>query len=184
MVRVGGIKSMKVNTRVIVATNRNLEEMVEKGSFRSDLYFRLSVVPLRIPSLAERKEEIVPLIDFFLARFNREYKVDKKISRAVKNSLLSYSFPGNIRELEHLAKRLVAMTEDDDIKVHHLPERFLQPADDPGVSTAREPTAMEEIRDLELQKIQDAVNKYGSQLKAATALGLSQSTVSRKLKRA
>ncbi len=184
MVRVGGIKSMKVNTRVIVATNRNLEEMVEKGSFRSDLYFRLSVVPLRIPSLAERKEEIVPLIDFFLARFNREYKVDKKISRAVKNTLLSYSFPGNIRELENLVKRLVAMTEDDDIKVHHLPERFLQPADDPGVSTAREPTAMEEIRDLELQKIQDAVNKYGSQLKAATALGLSQSTVSRKLKRA
>ena len=185
MVRVGGVKSMKVNTRVIAATNRNLEEMVENGSFRSDLYFRLSVVPLRIPPLVERKEEIGPLVDFFLSRFNREYKVEKTISRAVKNSLLSYTFPGNIRELENLVKRLVTMTEDEDIKVHHLPERFLRAADNRGVVPAdREITGLEDIRDLELQKIQDAVNKYGSQLKAANAMGLSQSTVSRKLKRA
>ena len=184
MVRVGGLKSLKVNARVIAATNRNLEEMVEKGSFRSDLYFRLNVVPLRIPPLTERKEEIGPLVDFFLARFNREYKVSKTISRAVKNSLLSYAFPGNIRELENLVKRLVTMTEDEDIKIHHLPERLLQATDNSGVSNDREADGMAEVRDLELQKIQDAVKKYGSQLKAATALGLSQSTVSRKLKRA
>jgi PAS domain S-box-containing protein len=184
VVRVGGLKSIKVNTRVIAATNRNLEEMVEKGSFRSDLYFRLNVVPLRIPSLAERKEEIGPLIDFFLARFNREYKVSKTISRAVKNSLLSYTFPGNIRELENLVKRLVTMTEDEDIKIHHLPERLLKAAANSSVPADREAGGMEDVRDLELQKIQEAVNKYGSQHKAATALGLSQSTVSRKLKRA
>lgn len=182
MVRVGGLKSMKVNTRVIVATNRNLEEMVENGTFRSDLYFRLSVVPLRIPPLCQRKEEIGSLIDFFLSRFNREYKLKKTIAKGVKNSLLSYNFPGNIRELENLIKRLVTMTEGKDIRVHHLPKRFLQDTDDPGGAEDRGITGMEDIRDLELQKIQDAVNKYGSQLKAAAALGLSQSTISRKLK--
>ena len=90
MLRVGGLKSMKVNTRVITATNRNLEEMVANGTFRSDLYYRLNVVPIRIPFLAKRRAEV------------------------------AYSFPGNIRELENMTKRLVTMVEDEGVTVRHL----------------------------------------------------------------
>lgn len=183
MVRVGGLKSIKVNTRIIAATNRDLEEMVAKGSFRSDLYFRLNVVPLRIPSLSERKEEVGPLVDFFLARFNREYKVTKTISRGVKNFLQSYTFPGNIRELENLMKRLVAMTAEEDIKVHHLPHHVRQIGAEGDTMSDQKAGRLDGVRDLEQQIIHDAVKKYGSQQKAAAALGLSQSTISRRLKR-
>ena len=229
LVRVGGLKSIKINTRVIAATNRNLEEMVAKGSFRSDLFFRLNVVPIRIPSLSERKEEIKPLIDFFLERFNREFKVRKTMTRAFKNALQSYDFSGNIRELENLIKQLVTMTEDDNIKVHHLPERFrptttrqlVQSQDlgsgckerdleglikrlvtifeDYSINVHHQPEKFSStmdsqpvckegletelgVRDMELQMIQQAVSRHGSQRKAAEVLGISQSTVSRKLK--
>ncbi|MFT5728973.1 MAG: PAS domain S-box-containing protein [Desulforhopalus sp.] len=182
MVRVGGIKSLKVNTRVITATNRNLEEMVADGTFRSDLYYRLNVVPIRIPSLAKRREEVGPLIDFFLARFNREYSVGKTISRGVRNSLLSYNFPGNIRELENLLKRLVAMVEDEEITVHHLPEHLQQEAEPHTTYGKNEERGLAEVRNLELQMIQDAIAEHGSQRKAAAALGLSQSTISRKMR--
>ena len=183
MVRVGGIKSMKINTRVIAATNRNLEEMVENGTFRSDLYYRLNVVPLRIPSLAERKEEVSPLIDFFLKRYNKEYHVDRTLSRAARNTLQAYPFPGNIRELENLIKRLVAMTEGPEITVRHLPEQLRNAVpesewDSPEVSADYQ----DEVRRFEVKMIEEAVKRYGSQRKAAKELGLSQSTLSRKLK--
>lgn len=182
MVRVGGIKSMKVDTRVITATNRNLEEMVANKTFRSDLYYRLNVVPIRIPSLAKRREEIGPLIDFFLARFNREYNVEKSISRGVRNCLLAYSFPGNIRELENLMKRLVTMVEDEEITVHHLPGHLQQEAGLQADYGKNEERGLAEVRNLEQQMIQDAITEHGSQRKAAAALGISQSTISRKLK--
>ena len=182
MVRVGGLKSMKVNTRVITATNRNLEEMVENGTFRSDLYYRLNVVPIRIPSLAKRREEVGPLIDFFLARFNREYRAKKTISRGVRNCLLTYSFPGNIRELENLLKRLVTMVEEEEITVHHLPQHLQQEVELQTAYTTKDESGLAEVRNLELQMIQDAIAEHGSQRKAAAALGLSQSTISRKVK--
>ena len=181
MVRVGGLKSMKVNTRVITATNRNLEEMVENGTFRSDLYYRLNVVPIKIPALAKRREEVGPLIDFFLTRFNREYRVEKSISRGVRNSLLAYSFPGNIRELENLLKRLVTMVEEDEITVHHLPKHLQQETESKTNYGKNEGKGLVELRNLELQMIQDAIAEHGSQRKAAAALGLSQSTISRKI---
>ena len=191
LVRVGGVKSLKVNTRVIAATNRNLEEMVDNGSFRRDLYFRLNVVSLQIPPLAQRNEEIVPLLNFFLQRFNREYNVEKTISRAAKNHLLAYEFPGNIRELENLVKRLVTMTEDEEITVHHLPGHILREAqqtipaaEKEHITQDAEPeTDLDDLKSMELQMIREAVEKYGSQHKAARALGLSQSTISRKLKK-
>lgn len=182
MVRVGGIKSMKVNTRIIAATNRNLEEMVANGTFRSDLYYRLNVVPIRIPPLASRQEEIGPLIDLFLARFNREYKVEKTISRGVRNHLLAYSFPGNIRELENLLKRLVTMVEGDEIAIHHLPEHLKCDSEGKCSQVRGDETGIIEVKKLEMQVICDAITKYGSQRKAAAALGLSQSTISRKMK--
>lgn len=182
IVRVGGLKSMKINTRVIAATNRNLEEMVEKGTFRSDLYYRLNVVSLHVPKLIDRKEEISPLIDFFLRRFNKEYQVQKALSRAARNSLLACAFPGNIRELENLIRRLVAMTEDDDIKVHHLPEKYQQLTKNDWQNDDEKRVQLSKVKDLERKIIIDAIDTFGSQRKAAKELGLSQSTLSRKLK--
>ncbi len=183
VVRVGGLKSMKINTRVIAATNRNLEEMVARGTFRRDLYYRLNVVPLRIPSLAERKEEISPLIDFFLKRYTKEYKLNKEISRAARNTLLAYDFPGNIRELENLIKRLVAMTEEEEIQVRHLPDSIRRAVPEQAWDNPEVPGEyQDEVKRFEVRMIEKAVQKYGSQRKAAKELGLSQSTLSRKLK--
>jgi transcriptional regulator with PAS, ATPase and Fis domain len=101
----------------------------------------------------------------------------------VKNTLFVYDFPGNIRELESLIKRLVAMTEEEVIKVHYLPDNFLSGMDKQAVTFEGDTGGLEEVKEMERQMVQEAVEKYGSQHKAALALGLSQSTVSRKLKR-
>lgn len=182
IVRVGGVKTIEINTRVIAATNRNLEQMVENGDFRSDLYYRLNVVSLHIPSLRERREEVSPLITYFLDRFNKDFRVNKTLSRAARNSLLIYSFPGNIRELENLIRRLVAMTEEDVIKVCHLPECYQKTDAGESVSpTGSAKGRLEDVRVFERQILEEAIRKHGSQRKAARALGISQSTISKKL---
>ncbi len=184
VVRVGGIKSIKLNTRVIAATNRDLEEMVERGTFRTDLYYRLNVVPLHIPTLTKRREEIKPLIDFFLVRYNNKYGTAKIVSKAAKNVLENYEFPGNIRELENLMKRLITMTESDVINARQVAsslklDRSRVQRDRHGKSSP-----LKDVKNMELQKIREAVDRYGSQYKASKFLGISQSTISRKLKQA
>ena len=181
LMRVGGIRSIKINTRIIAATNRNLEQMVEEKLFRSDLYFRLNVVPLEIPSLTERKEEIVPLATFFLNQLNKKFKTCKLISKPAQNLISEYHFPGNIRELENLMKRLVTMTEGDVIETEHLPPIFLQTNISSSASIGKE-NSKETINAFELKIINKVIKKYGSQRKAAKVLGISQSTLSRKLK--
>lgn len=183
LVRVGGIKSIKINTRIIAATNRNLEEMVAKGTFRRDLYYRLSVVSLKIPPLAGRKEEIVPLVDFFLGRFNKDYSAKKTVTQSVKLILQNYSFPGNIRELENLMRNLVAMTEEEIIQTYHLPSRIKGSDLDQIVSVPPSQYDLKNLKDLEIETIKKAVQKHGSQSRAAKALGMAQSTISRKLKK-
>lgn len=182
IVKVGGLKSIKLNTRVIAATNRDLEEMVESGTFRSDLYYRLNVVPLHIPPLARRKEEIKPLIDFFLARCNKKYGTAKTVSKTAKNLLEDYQFPGNIRELENLMKRLITMTESDVITAQEVSVNLKLPGTHVERNWPDTPGPLEEVREIELRRIRETVEKYGSQYKAAKALGISQSTISRKLK--
>ncbi|MBT7260304.1 MAG: sigma 54-interacting transcriptional regulator [Desulfobacula sp.] len=181
LMRVGGIKSIKINTRIIAATNRNLEQMVEEKLFRSDLYFRLNVVPLEIPALEERKEEIVPLATFFLNQLNKKFKTCKLLSKSAQNLICEYHFPGNIRELENLMKRLVTMTEGDVIEAEHLPSIFLQTNVSSSVSIGKE-NYKETINAFELKIINKVIKKYGSQRKAAKVLGISQSTLSRKMK--
>ena len=181
LMRVGGVKSIKINTRIIAATNRNLEQMVEEKLFRSDLYFRLNVVPLEIPALTERKEEIVPLATFFLNQLNKKFKTSKLLSKPAQNLICEYNFPGNIRELENLIKRLVTMTEGDVIETEHLPSIFSQTNVSSSVSIKKE-NYKETIKAFELKIINKVIKKYGSQRKAAKVLGISQSTLSRKLK--
>lgn len=183
LIRVGGTRPIKINTRVIVATNQDLEQMVEEGRFRQDLYFRLNVVPITIPALSERPEDIVPLAQSFISRFNQEFGTRKQISQAVCQVLSQYHFPGNVRELENLVRRLVTMTENDTIDLGDLPP-MPQGPDGPVLDLASDgPGYQDEVAAFEYQRLSKAVAQYGSQRKAAKALGISQSTLSRKLRK-
>jgi transcriptional regulator with PAS, ATPase and Fis domain len=183
MIRVGGVRPVKIKTRILSASNRDLEEMIQNGHFREDLYFRLNVVPIKIPPLRERKEDIIPLAIRFFKHFGNEFNHPKTISKSVLQVLCEYDFPGNVRELENLVKRLVTMTEENYIRVKHLPETLQNlHADDVGVVPNHQESYQQAIAGFERKIIQDAVCKYGSQRQAAKALGLNQSTLSRKLK--
>ena len=112
----------KVNVRIIAATNRNLEELVKEGKFREDLYYRLNVVPIFVPPLRERKEDIRPLVDFFLEKFNKKYGKNVSISKGVMVIFEEYDWPGNVRELENLLERLVITSSDLVITPDDLPD--------------------------------------------------------------
>lgn len=183
LIRVGGTKPIKINTKIIAATNQNLDEMVSEGRFRRDLYFRLNVVPIHIPSLSRRPEDIVPLAQSFLDRFNQAFNTRKKLSQSVCQVLFQYDFPGNVRELENLIKRLVTMTKADLIDLGHLPPDLLKEDITNLHQKEKSLTYQEEMAALEQKLLAQAVEKHGSQHKAARYLGISQSTLSRKLKR-
>jgi len=119
--RVGGTKPIKVDVRIICATNRNLEEMVEKGEFREDLYYRINVVPIFLPPLRERKEDIPLLVQHFLAKYGAS---DKRIAPEAMELLMKYSWPGNVRELENVIERAVVLSEGDTIPPEVLPDRL------------------------------------------------------------
>lgn len=123
--RVGDHHTVKVDVRVIAATNLDLEEEVRKGTFREDLYYRLNVVTINLPPLRSRREDIPRLIDFFLDRYNRENGRNLcKISREVLNTLLRYPWPGNVRELENIVERLVVLAPRDEITLEDLPSHL------------------------------------------------------------
>lgn len=109
--KVGGTKNISIDTRIIAATNKDLYDMVEEGTFRRDLYYRLKVIPIKIPPLRERKVDIVPLVSFFLKKFNDQYNYDKIISSKALKLLINYNWPGNIRELQNEIERLVVTSE-------------------------------------------------------------------------
>jgi transcriptional regulator with PAS, ATPase and Fis domain/NAD-dependent dihydropyrimidine dehydrogenase PreA subunit len=122
LTRVGGIQPIEVDIRIIAATNRDLAKMVERGEFRADLFYRLNVVPIVIPPLRSRRDDIIPLIYHFLAKHNNTHRYNKTISRETREVLTQYSWPGNVRELENLIERLVVTVEGDEIGVEDLPQ--------------------------------------------------------------
>jgi len=124
--RVGGSKTIKVNVRLIAATNRNLEEMVKNGEFREDLYYRLNVIPIDLPPLRERGEDIRLLVNFFVERSMKNHKKKIIITEEAMNKLMSYPWPGNIRELENTVERIVLMGSDDGISAEEM--QLLLPA--------------------------------------------------------
>ena len=119
----GSNKNLKFNVKVVVATNQNLEDQIVTGSFRKDLYYRIAVIPIQIPPLRERPEDIPLLINYFLKKYcNENHKPLLKISQRVIHRLLNYSWPGNVRELEHLIERVVLICDSDTISEVYLPE--------------------------------------------------------------
>ena len=171
--RVGGTKTVRVNVRVLAATNRDLMQMVKEGKFREDLYYRLHVFPIYVPPLRKRKADIVQLADSFLEKYSRSAgKGVRRLSSAVIDMLMSYHWPGNVRELENCMERAVLVTEGDVIYPHHLPPT-LQTAEATGspVSGDLEGLVSAYERDL----IADALKSTrGNIAAAARALGTTQ----------
>ncbi len=122
--RIGGIKPVKVDIRVIAATNKNLEQEVKEGRFREDLYWRLNVVPIGIPPLRERKEDIPILCNFFINKYASSFGYKIELSAEVIETFLNYHWPGNVRELENLIERLYVLNEGGKISVDDLPEKI------------------------------------------------------------
>ncbi|HMK65426.1 MAG TPA: sigma 54-interacting transcriptional regulator, partial [Thermodesulfobacteriota bacterium] len=182
IIRLGGTKSKQIDFRLIAATNRDLEAMIASGHFRKDLYFRLTTLPLAIPALRDRREDIVPLVNHFLKKFNKSTKSKKILSQEVYTALGEYSFPGNVRELMNIVEQLVVMSEQSTIVREDLPQA-LQGGSTP-FTLSRSPTNLKQIKsELEKKMIAEAMRKYKTMVKAAQALGIDQSTLSRKIAR-
>ncbi|WP_163969652.1 sigma-54 interaction domain-containing protein [Oceanobacillus halotolerans] len=178
VLRVGGSKPININTRVIVATNRNLSEMVREGSFREDLYYRLNVVPITIPPLRKRTDDIPILIKHFIKVVNKKYNISKHFSSDVMKSLINYSWPGNVRELKNIVERLIVTTESATIKVEDLPEHIHKAS-----VTIKGNSLKEILESTEKEIIKSTLKQYKSTYKAAASLGISQSTMSRKARK-
>ena len=171
--RVGSNTTIKVDVRILAATNRDLPDMVAKGTFREDLYYRLNVFPITIPPLKERGNDIVTLADHFVARFAKEQDVDvPRIATPALNLLLSYNWPGNVRELENTMERAVLLAEDGVIHSYNLPT-YLQP---PALGEISAQGGLEaRLSQIEYEMIIEALTMHqGNVSEAATHLGLSR----------
>ncbi|MBU1209026.1 MAG: sigma-54 dependent transcriptional regulator [Proteobacteria bacterium] len=184
--RLGSNQTIKSDVRVIAATNRNLEEAIQKGTFREDLYYRLNVVTISLPPLRERKEDIAPLVEHFLKKYNRENKKNAtSLSKEVRDLLMNYHYPGNVRELENIMERAVVLCRGETLTVQDLPLNLRETKVEAALEHAREsrnlPAALEEI---ERQMIANALEKSsGVQTKAAAELGISERVLRYKMKK-
>lgn len=179
--RVGGTRPSRVNARIIAATNRSLEDMVAKGQFREDLFYRLRVICIDIPPLRDRKDDILLLASHFLRKIGRETGCEKKLDRRAEQLFLKYSWPGNARELQSVIQSLVTLCERDKITPSDLPSYMREER------RAGAPTAAlglnEAMAALEREMISQALAETGSTYKAARKLRVSQSSVVRKAKK-
>ena len=179
---VGGEKSIPIDVRVIAASNIPLETLVEAGQFRSDLYYRLNVIRIQAPTLRERKEDIVPLLNHFLTVVNQKYHTQKTIFSDTIDAFENYPWPGNVRELENVLENLVITTPGDEIRRENLPKKFWSENGEPAAVGMREILPLKvTVERVELAAIQHAIDQCGSVRKAAAALGVDPSTIVRKM---
>jgi len=186
VMRVGSTKPMKLDVRIIAATNRDLEERVRLGEFREDLFYRLNVIPIIVPPLRERKEDIPPLIEHFLRKFNAKYRLNKEIPHAVIDRLVTYHWPGNVRELQNIVERVVVLSREDEVGLEALPLQLNAACEEVRqlhADVSEEMPLKEALFELEKKLVLRALQKYGTTRKAADALGVDQSTVVRKVQR-
>ena len=201
--RVGDYAAIPVNTRIITATNKNLPKMVKEGTFREDLYYRLNVVTISIPPLRERRDDIRPLIFFYLNRYNHMYNMTKMISKEAMMVLQSYQWPGNIRELKNMVERMVVTSDNDTIGTADLSFFGEWDGDDDIPDTATGDAAgnaagreagdavsvsinklmplAEAVEYMERQLLEKAKAELRTSRKIAKELEVSRATISRKL---
>lgn len=176
---VGATEFKQVDIRIIAATHRNLEEMITRGEFREDLFYRINVVDLELPPLRQRRSEILPLIQQYQKYFNDKYQLNKHFSPEVIELLTQQEWPGNIRQLVNVIERLIVSTVQDEIQSHNLPENF-RPAV-PQSDTVL--TLKDRVLNYERNLIVEALSMYGSTRATADALGVEQSTLVKKIAR-
>lgn len=174
--RVGGTEVIKSDVRIIAATNRDLEEMVQKGEFREDLLYRLKVIPINLPPLRERKEDIEPLVNYFIVKFCKETNKNKiKIEKDTLDLLEGYDYPGNIRELENLIERLIILSNDCLIKASSLPKEVVKGAYASKNDIFILPEEGINMEELEISLVKQALGRAnGNQTQAAKLLGMSR----------
>ncbi len=199
--RIGSSMEKYVDFKLISATNQNLKQLIEEGKFRADLYYRINVIPLNVPPLRERKEDIIPLCSYYLKYFANKYNIERILSEQALNRLVQYEWPGNIRELKNLIERLVITSSDDVLVINEIPMSFFDSEattinaasnnksnffDMPANSLYKynyddQDFSHKKYMDLcEKELLRDVLQKYGSTRKAAKVLKLNQSNVVRK----
>lgn len=187
--RVGGTKLIHSDFRLISASNRNLRQAVERGTFREDLFYRINVINLEIPPLRNRQEDLIHLIARFMEQFNDRYQENKKLSPQVYKHLLNYRWPGNVRELENIIERIIITSNGMDIAEGALPEYLLKTTGDGEPKffreepEASEPALADSVRNLEKEQVIRAYEKHGTTTGVARELGISQPTAYRKVKK-
>ena len=186
LTRLGGSKVRTIDARILAATHRNLKDMVEKGTFRHDLYYRLNVIPLHVPALRERKDCIPPLIKHYVDYFADITGTRKRISRSALDALLAYPYPGNVRELMNICERAVVMSETGVVDLPDLPKDVARRTPGLSIEAAEWPEEMtlkQILQSVEREVLLRTLKKYKNQCEAATALGVSQPTIARRQKK-
>ncbi|EJS69362.1 transcriptional regulator [Bacillus cereus] len=182
---IGGSQLVKADIRIIAATNRKIEEMVKEGKFRADLYYRLHVLPVNIPPLRERREDIFPLIHFYLQKYNQIFNQTRTFSKQTIDVFQRYQWPGNIRELENTIEQLVIMAKKEEISIHDLPDRFhsVSMAEEALESLKKGNNLSEIIENMEKTIIEQAIKENKTTRKTAKVLGITQTSLIRRLKK-
>ena len=175
--RVGGNEEEEVDVRIIAATNRDLKEQTETGQFREDLFYRINVIPIRLPPLRRRREDIPLLVDFFIKKYSEGMGIDpKKISVEVMRTLESYHWPGNVRELENVIERALALSTGEAMGTDDLPAHLMHPLPDPGDETVLPDNGLQlepYLDDVRRQLMAQALDRCnGIQTQAAKVLGM------------
>lgn len=188
--RVGGKEEKQVDFRLITATNQPLKEMVDQGTFRFDLYYRLNVIPIKIPPLKERQDDITILLQHYLQLMNEKYKTAKKLAPTTYDLLHHYEWPGNVREMENVIERLVLTIEEPTILPHHLPSEINNATHEYVAQPVTNLLPQMEIRDMkeavehvEIQLLSRAQSECKTTYEMAKYLGISQPSVIYKMKK-
>ena len=180
--RVGGTRPVTVNVRIIAATNRVLKEMIRQGLFREDLFYRLNVFPIRIPSLNKRRKDIIPLVEHFIRKYNLKFNLEKTIEQTALQNLADYDWPGNIRELQNIVQRILINTRGDCITLVDT-IRELSPGYSKAVTRGQKGVLSAILDQTEYNVLKTTKKNHRTTRAMAGALGLSQSTLVRKLKK-
>ncbi len=183
--RVGGTEMIYVDVRVIAATNRDLKEEIQKGKFREDLYYRLNVIPITVPPLRDRKEDIPLLVEHFIAEFCLENNKElKRISREAMNLLQDYSWPGNVRELKNIVERMVIMTRGPVVEIKDVPDPVREHPRSPGEISFLEYVLLKDARrEFEKRFIMKKLQENDDNIsKTAEVIGIERSNLHRKIK--
>jgi DNA-binding NtrC family response regulator len=178
--RVGGNRTIKINIRIIAASNRDLQEVVRNGNFREDLYYRLNVVNIRLPLLKDRREDIPFLVNFFIEKYNKRYHMKVKgISQRAMNLFNDYKWTGNVRELENTIESILVINSPEVIDIQHLPQEIRDFKESPEVISVKIGTPLEEVeREILIQTLRAT---RGNKRRAAQLLGINVRTIHRKM---